>query len=42
MKKQLTKQKREKVGEEKWWWVDEFEMAHHHKVALLKHLILKS
>lgn len=40
MKKPLSKQKLEKVGEEP--WADEFEMAHYHKVALLKHLILKS
>lgn len=39
---QLTKQKREKAGEEIGHWEDDCEMAYHHKVALLKHLILKS
>ena len=36
---QLTKQKREKAGEEMWHWQDDCGMAYHHKVALLKHLI---
>ena len=41
-RKNSSQNKRGKVREEIRLWEGDCEMAHNHKVALLKHLILKS